>query len=188
MTTITRSNCFERGERASTRAHSLSTINTIITLHYQTHNSPFHASTCKSNASTFNFLLEAIFKDLHRDEIAAKFMKAGTQDPISHANRYQDLGSLLTYRLPSHALVTQVSLFCNALTFDVRLNKAIPQPSRGPTILSPAGSAVKPTTNTATYTAPAKRSSSLAKQLPNSSIFPFPLPASASKTAYTFHY
>jgi ribonuclease HI len=111
--------------------HSLSTINTIITLHYQTHNSPFHASTCKSNVSTFNFLLEAIFKDLHRDEIAAKFMKAGTQDPISHANRFQDLGPLLTYRLPSHALVTQVSLFCNALTFDVRLNKAIPQPSRG---------------------------------------------------------
>ena len=111
--------------------HSLTTINTIITLYQEKYSSPFQASTCKNNASTYNFLLEAVFKDLHRTEIAAKLEKAGIQDPTANAKLLQDNGRLLNYRLPTHALVTQVSLFCNALTFDKRLNKAIPQPHRG---------------------------------------------------------
>jgi len=109
--------------------HTLATINTIITLHYQTHNSPFHSSYCKNNAITYKFIREAVFKEEHGEEIAAKLEKAGIQAPISQAKLLQDRGRLLNHRLPTHALVTH--LFCNALTFDKGLNKAIPQPSRG---------------------------------------------------------
>jgi ribonuclease HI len=91
----------------------------------------FDAQKFRSRRKTYDMILDAGYKKARHKDLVRKLGLAKVSNPDDKARRIARMGLGISPNMPSHAISTQLMIILNAVTTDVRLKRAKPQPRRG---------------------------------------------------------